>query len=444
VEDATPTSIWVNCERIPQNNGSGFTAIPSAKTLPSNTYALDLTFNRINQLNETEKIPSLRWLKISGNELSAISIAAFRNISKLRSLDLSYNGLIRIPDQALFPLEELEVLDLSYNRLEEIPKRAFDFSVSLRKLFLSHNPLTILRSEWFEHLSELTELRLENVQIFSIRPETFHTLRKLQILDLNGNLMQQVPTDALRPLRSMTKLQFNDNQIKVLDEQSFLGLDHVTDVEICHHEHLVEIRAKAFSGLKNVRNLTVSDNHDLVYIDPAAFRDMFNATHFALKHLSLRKNSLSYLPAYSLPFQRLDFLDLRANPWICDCSFLWVREIKAVVGDPRCASPKEYRGIEIHQLPRELCSAHHHHQEEDGHPENGRVEGDKELRVVRSLILLMAATLLFVLGVTIALVMKRHDFIGHRRGGSGSIYYVKAHTNPVAMMDEGPRVGSLI
>ena len=428
---SSSSGIWVNCERV-KLDPSALKSIPPASQFPEKTYGLDLSFNNISLINKTDEMPYLRYLKVSANAIQTLDEHAFEGLSGLESLTLSYNNISRIPLNLFKPLIQLKILDLSVNSINDIAKYAFQLNGNLEQLILSHNPIKIIFSEWFESLSGLKELKLDQTQLYSLRPEDFHRLRSLTSLDLSGNLFSSVPNQALRMLSSLQKLKINNNPIKVLNQESFQHMYSLIELEVCQNDILIEIHSRSFGDLINLRNLTVAENHDLVFMDPAAFRGIYNSTNFKLKHLSLRKNSLHSLPAYSLPFQKLEYLDLRQNPWQCDCSFLWVREIPGLVGDPRCARPDELRGIEVHQVSEQQCHP-------ATHPAAPTTPMDRnpEIKIIKSLILLVSATLIFLLGMVIAFIMKRHDILGSGRKNKGSIYYVKAQTNPTP-------VGSLI
>lgn len=420
-----PNAVWVSCEAR-KLSPSSLQNFPNASHLPDKMTCLDLTFNNITILNKTGVIDNLRYLKVSANSIQVIDEHAFEGIAKLETLDVSYNNISSIPLNALKPLTNLKVLDLSNNHIEDIPKRAFDHNTQLEQLILSHNPIKIVFPAWFETLSSLRVLHITQAQLFSLIPETFSKSRQLEDLDLSGNLFQEVPNNALRLLPNLKTLKLNNNQLKVLREESFQHLTSLVELEICQNEHLVEIHKKTFGGLVNLRNLTVAMNHDLVFIDPAAFHGIYNTTNFNLRHLSLRTNSLSQLPGYSLPFLKLDFLDLRQNPWDCDCNFMWIRKIpmNILVGDPRCAKPRDLQGIEVHHIPDSICNNHHVEHEKVHQP----IERTPEAKLTKTVLLLMAGTLLFTMGVTITMLIRKND---SNKKDRGSIYYVKAHTNPV-------------
>lgn len=426
-------AVWVNCERN-KLDPSALQKFPNATFLPELTAALDVSFNNITTLNLTDVILNLRYLKLSANSIQNVDEHAFEGTPNLEKLILSYNNISSLPLNAVKPLTNLKELDLSNNRIQNIPRRAFDYNTKLEQLILSHNPIKIVYAQWFESLSSLRDLKLNQAMLFSLEAGTFKGLNQLQSLDLSGNLFQSVPNDALRFLPNLKSLKLNNNNIKTLTEDSFQFMTSLTDLEICQNEHLVEIHKKAFGGLVNLRNLTIAENHDLVFIDPAAFRGIYNSTNFNLRHLSLRTNSLSELHGYSLPFQKLDFLDLRQNPWQCDCNFLWIRKISTdtLIGDPRCSRPLDLKGIEVHHIPDSMCN-----DKSDHAKIHEVIERTPETRMVKSIVMLMGASLLITLGVSISMLIRRNDSY---RKDRGSIYYVKAHTNPVI----DPPVASLI
>jgi hypothetical protein len=411
--------------------------IISGPELPTETTALDMSFNNVSKVYATDRTPSLTLLRAQSNVIQSLEKDSLANFPNLQTLDLMYNNISHIENETFYPLRKLRVLNLRSNAISHLPDTVWDNNLILEELDLSHNPLKILYREWFVALQKLKVLSLSQTQLYSIRAETLHPLRGLQQLDISGNLFTSVPTSALRSVPSLQKLVLNGNPIRSLDESSFEQLSNVHVLEVCHMDRLVEIRERTFRDMTGLRNLTISDNHDLSHLHESAFYGMFNATHFSLRTLSLRKNALTFLFAHSLPFDKLDKLELQQNPWHCDCNFFWVTKCPAVVGDPRCHQPQKYRGIEVHHVEKDAFAAC---EKKSADVPVKPVTGS-ESAVMKTIILLMSVTLLAVLALSLALVIRRNDMLSRdSRRGSGSIYYVKAQSNPVTDVP----VGSLI
>ena len=433
--------VWVDCAGIPFSDPADtYDSLVSGPKIPAETSALDMTYNNISRVYATDVTPSLKLLRIQANKIQFLQDDSLANFLNLEHLDMSYNNISAIESKSFEPLKNLRILKLQGNHLSELPDSIFEKNQILEELVLSHNPLKVLHEEWFESLRNLRILDLSQTLLYSIRPETLHHLNRLDLLDLSGNLFTSVPTDGLKSVSSLRKLILNNNPIRFLDETSFEHLWNIEELEVCHCEKLVEIRELTFRDMKSLRNLTISDNHDLSYISDSAFRGMFNSSHLSLKTLSLRKNSLQSLFSHSLPFNKLDRLEIQQNPWNCDCDFLWVVDCPGLQGDPRCSQPDIYRGIEVHHIQK-TALAKCHERRTTGSESQTSDSVDTEAVILRTMMLLMALTLLVMLSIYLFLLLKKYSMLSRdSRKGSGSIYYVKAHSNPLT---DAP-VGSLI
>lgn len=440
------TDVWVSCEQ-PDARFTGYKSLPAK--LPDETYALDLSLNQIKHLTLTDTIPTLRYLKLSTNTLQIVDNNAFDNLYNLQTLFLSYNNLSTLHSSTFTPLSNLTHLDLSNNRLSSLPRDIFVNNTNLLELIMSSNPLLNILPEWFTSLHNLQKLDLSKTKLYSIRPETFHTLHMLRYLDLSGNLFSDVPTEAIYPVgNTLEVLKLNENRLKKLDENSFPPLTSLIELQICSNELLISIERRTFSHLTSLRNLTIAENRALSFIHASALKRMQGDRQITLKTLSLRGNHLSNLTLNNLPeICALDKLDLRSNPWHCDCHAQWIHDCLSVEGDPRCASPHQYKTLAIPAMTRDefICSTGE--TKTNAAPSsinNSSHDTVNDVKIAKVLVILMACTLLLVLGISIVLVLRRSDLIkSNVRRGNGSIYYVKAQSTPSGYLNDVP-TGSLI
>ncbi|CAL4101772.1 unnamed protein product [Meganyctiphanes norvegica] len=241
----------------------------------------------------------LEILTLASSHLSEIRSDAFLTHTKtLVHLDLGHNQLEVIP-YAIGNLRHLEVLDLRYNIIDHLPEKTqFAKLPHLRRLLLDHNKLGQLME---------TQVRLGI------------TSSGMSLTVFN-----------LEPLReSLTYLSLSHNNLSALPDQF----------------------AQPFSKLKS---LDISHNL-ITIINQLAFSQMSR-----LQYLDLSGNLLSVLHPYKLPYSMLE-INLKGNPWLCDCSSLWIQENllgnhSSLIGNPTCAAPLHLRHRQIYSLTEEdLC-----------------------------------------------------------------------------------------
>lgn len=85
-------------------------------------------------------LPSLRWLDLSDNKISSISIELAQNLSSLRKLEMAGNTLTLVPP-VISTLSQLRFLGLARNPIEALN---FQQGCRLRELDIRHLPLTFL------------------------------------------------------------------------------------------------------------------------------------------------------------------------------------------------------------------------------------------------------------------------------------------------------------
>ncbi|XP_017791723.1 PREDICTED: leucine-rich repeat-containing protein 52-like [Habropoda laboriosa] len=156
---------------------------------PSYVQALDLSDNVISSLTNFEltyaDLTELKYLNLSKNAISDISLNAFHGLRKLRVLDLSENRLMYILDDTFENNNNLRILRLSNNN------------------FKSHVPK--LRSIW------LTELSLDSCHVNYLPSDTFNGLTQIRYLDLSNNEMIQMSHTILQRLPVLKNLLLKGN-----------------------------------------------------------------------------------------------------------------------------------------------------------------------------------------------------------------------------------------
>lgn len=326
------TSVWVECSRLKPR----LQALPPRAQLPENIFALDVTLNDVEKLEVMDSMETLTWFSICGNYLRSLSRETFSGAPNLRYLDLKDNNISDLPDGVFDPLSKLEILDLSHNNLRHLPVDSLKFNTKLRKLNLASNPLRIVHPEWFSNLVALKELNLAQSELLTLLPDTFKFTPSLEIIDLSKNLFKTVPSFSLKLARNLKSLIFNHNLVEKIDSESFSQLSNLEEIELSYNSHLIEIQLRSFYNLNKLKVLRIEHNPDLSHLDTRAFIGMaYNKTNSNLQTLSLAGNRFNTLPKYALNWCNLKTLDLRENPWNCDCNLEWTLDCASVIANPK-------------------------------------------------------------------------------------------------------------
>ncbi|KAL0238062.1 hypothetical protein GEMRC1_012536 [Eukaryota sp. GEM-RC1] len=183
-------------------DGLSLEYLTDLKLLP-NLRQLDLSFNKLSNLDFLSDCPPLLELYLTYNGLTSIESLNSTNISKLRTLDLSYNKLTSSPD--LSRASNLVSLNLSNNSISsiEIPF----FTSSICTLDLSQNNISYISDEFILSLTpSLHELYLQDNRLSTL-PHLSH-LKHLKELDVSSNHLSSLSFIS-SSLDSLHTLHFN-------------------------------------------------------------------------------------------------------------------------------------------------------------------------------------------------------------------------------------------
>lgn len=176
---------------------------------------LDLVDNNLSEfsLDKTESLGSIKYLKLSGNNLKCIDVSNFPN---LRVLYLDRNRLGRL--SGLIKAKYLDSLSLREQRGSTIDQRVFSEAFEVRKLFLSGNFLAKLELE--SDFLNLQYLELANCGLEYL-PANFGTmLANVRVLNLNFNALTDI--HPLKGILRLKRLHLVGNRL--------LGLDNLSKV----------------------------------------------------------------------------------------------------------------------------------------------------------------------------------------------------------------------
>lgn len=193
-------------------------------------------------------------------------------------------------------------------------------------LDFSGNFLSNLRSELFSNkqLINLQRIYLSNCQIKIINEKTFKGLTNLVELDLSENFLETVPTSSFIDCPSLMRLTLSSNPLTSLKRLAFnhLSFLNTLDLDKCK---IGEIEQGAFQGLHSLEWLVLEDN------------------------------SLRMIPGETLP-RNLKGVELRGNPWECDCHIkdlhVWLTSSNVPISvEPTCYGPPRLAKRVIKSIP---------------------------------------------------------------------------------------------
>lgn len=407
----------VICER------KGLTIVPAGSTWPPNIYELDLSHNFIEHLTHLEP-SNVTVLNFHQNSIVFTGPGVFSVFPQLQVLDLSQNKLTSLHMDAFTGLSNLRVLNVSHNRIRTLPSELFLPLVSLEQLSVSHNPLRYAEKTWFTSLHKLELLDMSTVDAHSLPDGIFHNLPALVHVDLSGNSFDEVPSSALRSAEALKVLVVSDNPISVLSYNSFYKLHNIETLYIQNMPELTVVEGDTFVYLRKLRELYLDNNPKLADIDLDAFGIFWrveSAANWTLKELYLGNNDIIWLDVEVAPWDEFSILDLQGNPFACHCSNAWIRKIPL---QPELTVQLWCEGLNgrerFLEAPDELFACVD--------------ESSKQRSSLRTAVVVVGSISVAAILLSAILLVKRkalhQRFLG-RKGRNGSVYYVKAHTNPV-------------
>lgn len=185
----------------------------------TNLTYLDLSDNLLSQLSPQAfpSLGSLRSLRMGGNRLSVSALSALRGLQHLEELDLSGNLLIGPTTPNLLPrMPTLRFLTISGNELVKVQRGALQGLPNLTGLSLSNNQIDVLEDHAFRNLSTLTKLDLAHNRIVAVSSASLAHLEKLTSLDLTHNFLRSLTADLILPLKNLRDLHLDDNDISMV------------------------------------------------------------------------------------------------------------------------------------------------------------------------------------------------------------------------------------
>lgn len=327
---------------------------------------LNLSHNFLKRLDKDTFIGLKRLidLDLSDNDLSDIHTQTFKDLSILEKLDLSNNKLVTFEPDTFQPLSSLKILSLKNNSILDIPSSNLIFTIHLEYLDLSENLIQQVSKHGIPFLKDLKYLDLNSNIIETVDQLGFHSLPSLRHLDLSDNNMTSVPTAALSKLSNLSHLYLSGNFFQNITSLSFQSLFHLKHLHLSRLYELEKIDARAFVDNINLQKIWMNENVKVGDVPSRLFHG-----NPKLTNIYMRNNGLETLEASHFPIDRLQELEISGNPFVCNCSLLWLWKLgkdseitikksgnsssalKIDYDIVKCAAPLHLKGVLFVQIP---------------------------------------------------------------------------------------------
>ncbi|XP_052759060.1 toll-like receptor Tollo [Galleria mellonella] len=327
---------------------------------------LNVSHNMLKRLDKDTFMGLKRLidLDLSDNEISNIHAQTFKDLSMLERLDLSNNRLVSIEPDTFEPLSTLKILSIRNNSILDIPSANLFYVINLEFLDLSENLIQQVSKHGIPYIKELKHLDLNSNIIEKVDQLGFHNLPSLRHLDLSDNNITSIPTAALSKISNLSHLYLSGNFIQNITSLSFQSLFHLKHLHLSRLYELDKIDSRAFVDNINLQKIWMNDNVKVREVPPRLFHG-----NPKLTHIYIRNNALETLEASHFPIDRLQELEISGNPFICNCSLLWLWKLgkdskinnkivdnsslilKIDYEDVKCAGPVHLKGALFVQIP---------------------------------------------------------------------------------------------
>ncbi|GAB6022859.1 defense response [Chamberlinius hualienensis] len=253
-------------------------------------------------------------LVLSDNNISTLDKNLFDKQTLLVELELQNNSL-SFNENIFQKLRKLEYLNLSNNGFVNITNVMFSSLPKLTKLILIENNITFIEKDSFDNLTYLNYLALGKNQL-NIQNEVFKNVFKLEYLDLAYNEQEDIPVNLFSSLYNLKTLLLHHNKIRNLPDGLFDSLPQLFKLDLQINQ-IGFISDAIFAKLTRLVILNLSYNQ-LKTVESNAFTLLTSLKVFVLSNNQIRNFPLSNLESST----KLTQLDIRANPWSCDCAYV--------------------------------------------------------------------------------------------------------------------------
>uniref|UniRef100_A0A7E4ULH1 Ig-like domain-containing protein n=1 Tax=Panagrellus redivivus TaxID=6233 RepID=A0A7E4ULH1_PANRE len=311
---------------------SDFEHLPLLPRLPALRF-LDLSSNNISELANPLQITlrNVAYLNLKNNSLGLISHDAFSMFPNLEVIHLEENKILSV-DWEAFRLFKLRELYISNNYLPVISGHMLRFTPNLELLDLSGNQIAIVQSSSFYPAQRLSTINLSHNRIQHFKYDSFSTLNQVTTLDLSYNNMTSLPGLDLKQIVGLKMLNLSGNPFGRIVSGD-ISLPALEELRIDYCQNLKLLEAGAFSGVPKLKRISVAHNPQLTYVSPDSFINVSQ-----LDNIDFRNNSLSnFAPKL---FEITKAVQLSGNPFNCNCFSPQLTKFGNIISDKSSISCK--------------------------------------------------------------------------------------------------------
>ncbi|XP_028834949.1 toll-like receptor 21 [Denticeps clupeoides] len=238
---------------------NGLKSFNSLFACPNITDFLDLSFNKINDMNCLSFLKHhKRLLNITVEHNHLTELKTCQNnlmTANLTSLSYRYNRILKVNQLAFRSTPYLKTLKLNINIIAYMHPNALSGLKHLETLRLDNNLLSDLYEKSFVDLLRLKTLNLRNNQIAVIFNNTFQNLSQLRILDLGGNKISHFQKDSFAGLHNLSNLYLDRNRLKNTHINLFARLCDTLKVLDLQGNEIQYLSRKTTSPFKHLHKL---------------------------------------------------------------------------------------------------------------------------------------------------------------------------------------------
>lgn len=303
-------------------------------TLPVTIYSLDLSRNNLTNVQPSRILRSktMAELYLNSNQIREVSTKALR-LPNLKKLDLSDNDLEALHEDVFQYIKKLEYLNLANNRFTTVDTLNFHHLGVLKEIVLDNNELgpslednSLFERNGYGLTHTIQSLSIRGINLDRVDDNFFiyaYDLKKLVISKNNLVDIFDVPF-------TLEYLDLSDNPIKQISGEDFSDLVALKVLKL-NNLLIKEIPDYAFDALHSLTELELQRNRNLTKFSATAFgQDVLeDADDFTLEKLSLKESRLKTLDSkLEIPLGQLIRLDLQGNFWNCDCNLVWIKKLQ--------------------------------------------------------------------------------------------------------------------